>query len=186
MWRCQGDLAHVPKPQGAACLHGSRRDDRLSMGQKARPRNVSLLLPTARIGGSTLPGTTGNSTSASKAQRVRRAPPDDPGTVSRRAPFCASSSEAQRVRRAPPDDAGTVSRRAPFCASSLKAQRVRRAPPDLGRNGSRRTPFCACSLKAQRVRRAPPDDPGTVSRRAPFCASSLKVMPSQPCRRRSL
>ncbi len=52
------------------------------------------------------------------AQRVRRAPPTESGTISRRTPFCASSLEAQRVRRAPPTESGTVSRRAPFCASS--------------------------------------------------------------------
>jgi hypothetical protein len=33
------------------------------------------------------------------AQRVRRAPRNNPGTDSRRAPFCASSSVAARARR---------------------------------------------------------------------------------------
>jgi predicted O-linked N-acetylglucosamine transferase (SPINDLY family) len=59
-----------------------------------------------------------------EAQRVRRAPPNGPGTGSRCAPFCASSLEAQRVRRAPPNGPGTGSRCAPFCASSLESVRL--------------------------------------------------------------
>src|SRR6202049_2440943 len=60
---------------------------------------------------------------AGKAQRVRRAPSYQSGTVSRRAPFCASALEAQRVRPAPSYQSGTLSCRAPFCACDLERYR---------------------------------------------------------------
>ena len=52
---------------------------------------------------------------------MRRAPPEESGTISRRTPFCAGSlKKAQRVRRAPLEESGIISRRTPFCAGSLK------------------------------------------------------------------
>jgi N-acetylglucosamine kinase-like BadF-type ATPase len=57
-----------------------------------------------------------------EAQRVRRAPPNNPGTVSRRTPLCASSSEAHRPPSAAPTQRGTSELAAleasPLCASS--------------------------------------------------------------------
>jgi pimeloyl-ACP methyl ester carboxylesterase len=59
-----------------------------------------------------------------KARRVRRALPDEPGTVSRRAPFCASSSEAHRPPSAAPKLGVTSGLAAfeasPSCASSTE------------------------------------------------------------------
>jgi hypothetical protein len=59
-----------------------------------------------------------------EAQRARRAPQKRPGTVPRRAPFCANPTEAQRARRAPQKRPGTVPRRAPFCANPIEARRA--------------------------------------------------------------
>ena len=61
--------------------------------------------------------------SSSEAQRVRRAPPVESGTVSRRTPFCASSSEARTGRGAARQTVGTpeFAPAAPLCGEFLRS-----------------------------------------------------------------
>ncbi len=56
---------------------------------------------------------------------------------------------AQRVRRAPPDQSGTESRRTPFCAKFLNSAKGAARTTGEIRNRSRRTPFCASSSIAE-------------------------------------
>ena len=112
------------------------------------------------------------------------------GTINSPAPsLWASYSEVQRVRRAPPGELGTVSRRAPSCASFLEARTgpTRPSEPSETREGDAESGSVvrASSLEVQRVRRAPPGELGTISRLAPFRASFLEARtgptrPSEP------